>query len=125
MRKDERDLLEVLRLELRSLTTAYRYSPKGPDRPWAIFRESPACFNYGCFDYDCREHPSPCTDCVLIQFVPLERRLEAFPCRYIPLDASGETLDSLHGCHEETGVVERVRDWLQATIQRLEEQRQG
>lgn len=123
MRKDERDLLEVLRLELEFLTTPHRYSLGDTQRPWAVLQESPACFNYGCFDYDCREHPSPCVDCVLIQLVPLERRSEAFPCRHIPLDTSGENLASLYRHCGEQEIGERVRDWLQATIQRLEEQR--
>jgi hypothetical protein len=123
MRKDDRDLLEVLKLELEYLTTTHRYSREDPQSPRAILRESPACFNYGCFDYDCREHLSACTDCVLIKLVPLERRSEAFPCQYIPLDKSGEGLDSLYRYCGQQEVEKRVRDWLQATITQLEEQR--
>jgi hypothetical protein len=125
MRNDERDLLEVLGLELEFLTTPHRYSLGDPQRPWAILQESPACLNYGCFDYDCREHSSPCADCVLIQLVPLARRSEAFPCRHIPLDTSGETLDSLYRSCDQQEVEERVRDWLRATTKRLEEERKN
>jgi len=126
MRKDERDLLEVLRLELDFLEKGgYRGSAPKSWRPHFIFEDSPTCFNYGCFNYDCREHPSPCSDCVLMQLVPPERRSEKFPCRHIPLDASGETLDSLYRYCDQQEVEKIVGKWLRATIGRLEDERKA
>jgi len=58
-----------------------------------------------------------------MQFVPSEHRSEKFPCRHIPLDASGQTLDSLYRCCNQQEVEEAVRNWLRVAIERLEEER--
>src|SRR5438132_12793091 len=79
MRKDERDLLEVLKFELQFLEEGgYGRSPKTPWRPQYIFEDSLTCMNY-----DCNDHPGPCRDCVLTHLVPPERRSEEIPCRHI------------------------------------------
>jgi len=117
MRNDERDLLDILRRELDFLEKGgYRNS-------WHfnfIFEDSPTCINYGC-----KDPPRPCTDCVLMQLVPPERRSEKFPCRHIPLDASGETLDSLYRSCAQQEIEGTVDKWLRATIGRLEEERKA
>jgi hypothetical protein len=59
----------------------------------------------------------------LIQLVPPERRSEKFPCQHIPLNALGETLDSLYRYCDQQEVEETVRSWLRATIGQLEEER--
>ena len=119
MQKDERDLFEVLRFELAFLGNGgYGRSPRARWRPQLIFEDSPTCMNY-----DCKENPGPCSDCVLVQLVPPERRSEKVPCRHIPLDASGATLDSLYRYGEEYEIEEAVKNWLRATIERLEEER--
>ena len=127
MRKDERDLLKVLKLELIFLEKGgYRGNhSSGLCRPYFIFEDSPSCLNYGCFDYDCRGHRSPCTDCVLIDLVPPERRSERLPCRHIPFGGSGETLDSLYRFCDQQEIEERVDSWLQATIERLEKEQRS
>ena len=119
MRKDERDLLEVLRFELEFLEKGgYGSSPRDPWRPQFIFEDSPTCMNY-----DSRENPGPCSECVLMQLVPPELRSEKIPCRHIPLNAVGETLDSLYRCADQREVEETVGNWLRTTIRRLEEDR--
>lgn len=118
MRKDERDLLDVLRHELDFLEKGGYGDSSRAWRPSFIFEDSPTCVNFGC-----KEDPRPCNDCVLIQLVPPERRSEKFPCRHVPLDASGETLDSLYRYCDEQEVKEKVGKWLRATIERLEEER--
>src|ERR1700730_2942492 len=121
MQKDERDLLEVLKFELEFLEQGgYGRSPRTPWRPLYIFEGSLTCMNY-----DSRENPGPCTDCVLMQLVPPERRSEKIPCRHIPFDVSGsgETLDSLYRCSDQNEIEETVGSWLRATIRRLEEER--
>jgi hypothetical protein len=121
MRKDERDLLEVLRRELDFLEEGgYRWPIAKSWRPHYIFEDSPTCMNY-----DSKEIPQSCCGCVLMQLVPPERRFEKFPCRHIPLDASGQTLDSLYRYCDQREVEEIVGNWLRATIERLEQQRRN
>jgi hypothetical protein len=121
MPKDERDLLEVLKFELNFLEKGgYGRSPREPWRPRFIFEDSPTCLNY-----DCKENPAPCSDCVLMHWVPPESREAKIPCRQIPLGPSGETLDSLYRYGDQREIEEAVGNWLRATIQRLEEQRKA
>jgi hypothetical protein len=119
MQKDERDLLEVLKFELQFLEDGgYGRSPRIYLRPQYIFEDSLTCMNY-----DSKENPSPCSDCVLMQLVPPERRSEKIPCRHIPFNVSGETLDSLYRYSDQNETEETVGSWLRTTIQRLEEER--
>jgi len=57
---------------------------------------------------------------MLIRFVPAEFRNKKFPCRHIPLNDRGETIDLLYKCGTEEEMERAVRHWLQTTIQRLE-----
>lgn len=119
MHQDERDLLDVLKFELEFLEKGgYGRSPREPWRPRYIFEDSPSCMNY-----DCKENPAPCSHCVLTQLVPPDLRNEKIPCRQIPLNALGENLDSLYRYDEQQEMEETVRNWLRATITRLEEAR--
>jgi hypothetical protein len=119
MQKDERDLLEVLKFELEFLEQGgYGRSPRTPWRPQYIFEDSLTCMNY-----DSKENPGPCSDCVQMQLVPPERRSEKIPCRHIPFNVYGETLDSLYRYSNQNETEETVGNWLRATIQRLEEER--
>ena len=121
MQKDERDLLEVLKFELKFLEDGgYGRSPRTPWRPQYIFEDSLTCMNY-----DSRENPRPCSECVLIHLVPPQLRSANLPCRQIPLNASGETLDSLYRYSNQCETEESVAVWLRATIQHLEEERQA
>src|SRR5437588_12761166 len=58
-----------------------------------------------------------------MQLVPPERRSETIPCRHIPFNPPGETLDSLYRYSNQQETEETVGAWLRATIQRLEEER--
>lgn len=119
MQKDERDLLEVLKFELEFLEAGgYGRSPKAPWRPQYIFEDSLTCMNY-----DSKENPTPCSNCVLRHLVPSELRSAKIPCRHIPFNPSGETLDSLYRYSDQPEIEETVGDWLRATIQRLEAER--
>lgn len=119
MHKDERDLLEVLKFELDFLGKGgYGRSPREPWRPQFVFEDSPTCMNY-----DCKENPGPCSDCVLMHWVPPESQGEKIPCRHIPLGPTGETLDSLYRWGDQHEIEEAVRTWLQAAIGRLEAER--
>ena len=119
MQRDERDLLEVLKFELKFLEDGgYGRSPRTPWKPQLIFEDSPTCMNFNSV-----EDPGPCTDCVLLQLVPPEFRSANIPCRHIPFDTSGETLNSLYRCGDQQEIEDAVGNWLRATIKRLEEER--
>jgi hypothetical protein len=116
MQKDNRDALEILKSELCFLENGgYRESPKTTWRPQLIFEDSPTCLNYGS-----RQRLLPCTECVLMAFVPQDCRGERIPCRQISLDVEGYTIDTYYrlGTQEELEVG--VAAWLRKTIQRLE-----
>jgi hypothetical protein len=119
MQKDERDLLEVLKFELAFLKDGgYGRSPRAPWRPQYIFEDSLTCMNY-----DSKENPAPCSDCVLMHLVPLERQSEKIPCRHIPFNLDGETLESLYRYSNQNEIEETVEAWLQTTIRHLEAER--
>ena len=121
---NEQDILEILKTELWFLEIG-GYSMRSSWGPQFIFEDSPTCINY-----DRKEDPRPCTECILMNFVPPEHRSEKIPCRHIPLNSLGETLDSLYkdslyryGNPQE--VEEAVGKWLRATIDRLEKERRA
>ena len=119
MHTDERDLLDVLKFELEFLEKGgYGRSPREAWRPQFIFEDSPTCMNY-----DCKDSPDPCTHCVLSQLVPPEFRSAKTPCRHIPLNEAGESLDALYRYDNQPEVEDAVAKWLQATIAKLQETR--
>lgn len=119
MSNDERDLLAVLSAELSFLEKGgYKYSARAAWRPHFIFQDSPTCLNF-----DAAQEPRPCSECVLMQFVPEYARGAKVPCRYISLNERQETIDSFyrHGTQDE---LERaLKQWLKTTIARLESER--
>jgi hypothetical protein len=84
-------------------------------KEFSVFRDSPSCLNYGS---PVKEHP--CSECWLIDFVPVEKRGEAVPCHHIPLSERGDTIATLGGPGDAPDVQEAVLDWLHRTIQQLE-----
>jgi hypothetical protein len=121
MSKDKRRLLDVLRHELEFVEKGgYRRPSRAAWRPQFMFQDSPTCLNFKSID-----HPAPCTDCVMMQLVPADSQQRKFPCRYIPLNERGETLDLLYraGTQEETETT--FKNWLKSTIARLEREQAG
>src|ERR1039458_7167069 len=107
MPRDDRNLLDVLKFELHFLETGgYGPLPGEAWRPRFIFEDSPTCMNFSAEDKD-RE---PCSECLLMQFVPGEAQTEQVPCIHIPLSPTGTQQES----EEARGA------WLRATIHRLE-----
>jgi hypothetical protein len=81
-----------------------------------FFEDSPSCPK--------KRYEACSTDrnCVLMDFVPIESRREAVPCRHIPLNESHETIASLsRGGAQERLIEAEVRSWLAKTIARLEQ----
>ena len=121
MPTDNRDLLDLLKFELRFLEEGgYGRSPHSPRRPPKIFEDSLSCMNF-----NSSAERVPCTACQLMQFVPENRASEPIPCRHIPLDASGRTLASLYESATQQEIEEVLGNWLRAAIQRLERERAG
>jgi len=119
MQKDERDLLEVLKFELNFLEKGgYNPSPREPRKMSFIFEDSPTCMNY-----DSKDNPGPCSECVLMGLVPPDQRNQTIPCRHIPLNSAGETLDSLYRSAGAQELQDIYGNWLRATIARIEEER--
>ena len=119
MQKDERNLLEVLKSELAFINHGgYRLSPLTPWRPRYIFEDS-----FSCMNYECKDNRGPCSDCVLMDLVPVDRLGEKIPCRHIPFNDSWATLDSLYRYSDQQEIEKIVTDWLRRTIVRLEEER--
>lgn len=108
------NLGEVLKSELEFVNRGgYR---KSAWRPLFIFEDSPTCLNYH------SQNQKPCSECVLMQLVPREKREEKIPCRFIPLNEQGDTIDSLYrlGTQEELELA--LRYWLTQELEKLEKQ---
>lgn len=117
--RDQRGVLQILKAELAFLESGgYRQVPRFPWRPRFIFEDSPTCLNY-----ENKEQPHPCSECLLMQFVPEERREARVPCRHIPLHSSGETVNSLYDWGTQEEMEKALALWLRATIDRLEAER--
>ncbi len=117
MTSDKRNLLPVLKKELEFLEKGgYRETARVPWRPQFIFQDSPSCLNF-----DPMQPPKPCTGCVLTQLVPENLRNKKIPCRYIPLNERGETIDSFYRSGTRNELEEAFGRWLRVTIRNLEE----
>jgi hypothetical protein len=112
----EKDLLDVLRAELQFIKEGgYRHTARAPWRPHFMFQDSPTCLNF-----DPTQPPKPCSDCILMQLVPQDVQARKVPCRYIPLNEGGETIDSFYRTGTPQELEAAVVEWLKATIERLE-----
>ena len=121
MIQDDRDTIDVLKAELDFVEKGgYGRSVKTPWQPTSTFQDSPSCLNLG---DPARTHP--CSECLLIDFVPTEARAEDVPCHHIPLNANGTTVDELEWNENQAETEETVKSWLRATIDKLAEQRNG
>ena len=118
MSRDDRSPLEVLKFELNFLEQGgYGRSPHTPWRPSLIFQDSPSCLN---FNEPGRPHP--CEQCLLTDFVPGDKQCADVPCRHIPLNAAGQTIDELYRNASEIEMEETVARWLRAAIAKLEQE---
>src|SRR5579884_317502 len=105
MSKDTRDILEVLRFELNFLEQGgYGRSVRTPWKSTSIFQDSLSCINF-----NDPERPHPCSQCMLTDFVPGEAQSEVVPCHHIPLNANGETVDTMERTCNQAELEEAVR----------------
>jgi hypothetical protein len=120
MAKDERDLLDLLKFELKFLEDGgYGRSPHTPWRRPLAFEDSLTCPNFGD-----PAHTHPCSECLLMDFVPAELKDQVSPCRLIPLTPKGETADYFYRCGTQLELEEALAGWLGDQISQLEEQRE-
>jgi len=120
MAKDERDLLDLLKFELKFLEDGgYGRSPHTPWRRPLVFEDSLTCLNFGD-----PTRPHPCSECWLMEFVPAELKDQASPCRLIPLTPKGETADYFYRCGTQRELEEALAGWLRNQGSRIEQQRQ-
>jgi hypothetical protein len=54
-------------------------------------------------------------------FVPPASRSEVIPCRHIPLNEAGETIDSFYRRHTQLELEEALSSWLRKRIKELEQ----
>lgn len=117
---EQRDLLEVLKFELEFLEKGgYGRSPRAAWRPPRIFEDSPTCLNFALV-----EKVHPCCECELMPLVPEQDRDKAVPCDHIPLNAAGETVESIYRYGSQHEMEDVLKEWLRTTIRRLEQERE-
>lgn len=120
MAKDERDLLDLLKFELKFLEDGgYGRSPHTPWRRPLVFEDSITCPNFGD-----PNHTHPCSECLLMEFVPAELRDQVSPCRLIPLTPKGETADYFYRCGTQLELEEALAGWLRNQISQIEAERE-
>lgn len=86
-------------------------------QPFSFFEQSPLCPNYGTGN---QLDLCPCRKCILISLVPALFREKHRPCRYIPLNLDGETLESLSHSTDGVETMQLLRDWLRTIVIQLE-----
>jgi hypothetical protein len=119
MSKDDRDILEILTMELDFIEKGgYGRSVRAPWKPPSTFQDSLTCINYG---YPYRAHP--CDECFLNDLVPPEHRAEEVPCHHISIGPEGETIESLELADNQQKTEETVKAWLRAKIHEIKEVR--
>jgi hypothetical protein len=121
MAGDDRDILEVLKFELNFLEQGgYGRSVHAPQKPTSMFQDSITCLNFGE-----PQRPHPCSECLLIDFVPVSSRNENIPCHHIPLSPGGETVATLEADYNQAKLEGAAIAWLRAVISRLENERRA
>ncbi len=121
MAQDERDLLDLLTFELKFLEDGgYGRSPRTPWLRQRAFEDSITCPNFGD-----PSRPHPCSECLLMRFVPSELKDQDSPCRLIPLNDKGETIDYFYRYGTQLELEEALAGWLRRQIKRIEEQRKA
>jgi hypothetical protein len=119
MAEDKRDTLELLNEELDLLEKGgYGRSVRTPWKPTSIFQDSLSCLNYG---YPYQAHP--CSECRLLDFVPIDERTQIIPCHHIPLNGAGDTIETLETEENQQKLEESVKSWLRLRITHIEQER--
>ena len=117
-RAQKQHMLEELKLEREFVRRGgYHASVRNPRREPTHLRDSVTCLNV-----NKSEDLEPCDRCFWYDLVPEERRDREMPCRHIPLDAQGNTVESLDARGRREEAEEKLLAWLDSTIARLEKE---
>ncbi len=112
-----KEILDQLKLERDILKDGgYGRSVRTPWKASTLFRDSVTCLNFG---ETVKKHP--CSECLLWEWVPEAHKDEDIPCHFIPLNERGESITSLEDVGDREKAEKALLDWLNATIERLEE----
>jgi len=112
------EIIQKLRLEKSILVDGgYGRSVRTPWRATEYFRDSITCPNVGE-----SEKVHPCSECFLIEYVHPVRKDLNLPCHFVPLNAEGETINSLVRQGDLERLEEVLAQWIDATIKRLEQE---
>lgn len=115
MPQDLREVLQTLRFELNYLEQG------GFERDSALLGiESPFLGSFACINFGDPLRTHACRECPLHQFVPQDKQTEEFPCHYIRLNDSGETIAELLEKNDPHRLVTALEQWLRTTISALE-----
>jgi hypothetical protein len=64
--------------------------------------------------------PADCSaDCPLLELAPPESRTSQIPCRQIPLNEQGETVESIAATRATTYLEEQLTQWMEKTARQL------
>jgi hypothetical protein len=117
--KDPPEILAALQAELAFIEEGgYRRPAADPWRARSAFQDSPICPNFRFSGVT-----APCDECILMQFVPPDRRDAKIPCHHIPLTEAGDTVDSAERWADPDELEAFVKIWLRKTIDQLEKKR--
>lgn len=112
-------MLTVLKAELEFVKRGgYLFTARSFWRPHFIFQDSPTCLNF-----DGTQMPQPCSKCVMSELAPPPMRNCKIPCRFIPLNDQGETIDSLYRTATFEELEAALTRWLKSMIEKLEQER--
>ena len=113
MHQGDAEIFKMFQFELKFLEDGgYRHSPRTPWRAPYVFEDSPSCIN---FQDAARLHP--CSECLLMEFVPPQFRGETAPCRFIPLTEAGESVDYFYRSGTQMELEGALACWLRKQIE--------
>jgi hypothetical protein len=117
MQLTKEEIIDKLKLERSILADGgYGRSVRTPWRPNQYFRDSITCPNVGE-----SEKVHPCSECFLIEYVHPACKDLNIPCHFVPLNAGGDTIDSLLRQGNTARLEEGLLQWIESTIKRLEQ----
>lgn len=117
-RFNKKEVIDALKLEMSIIEGGgYGRSVRTPWRETTLFRDSVTCLNVG----ETEKH-HPCGDCFLIEHVPDSCKDEGIPCHHIPLNAKGETIESLDQQGRREEMEQALLEWIKATLRKLEQE---
>jgi hypothetical protein len=126
MKNTKTNTLSTLKRELEFLDKGGYQTPAGSRQP-LFCMEAPIVWSQPLFFEDSPSCPkkkylacNPEGDCVLMNLVPVEHRHETIPCRHIPLNENGETVESLYRSGTNKEIEAALRNWLVREIKKTE-----